>query len=247
QAIITVTENLDKLKTRTAFHEAFFGIWNYLRWYLRRVESINRDIILETIDIWLRLMAPFVPFICEELWEKTEHKPFISTAEWPKADKSKIDVKAVFREAYIRKTVEDIYEIIRVIKSKPSRIILYVAPEWKWKVYRDVASLIAKGVSSQGEVIREIMKRDYVKDKRKEALKVIRYAFEDLINLPVEERNLRASVEIDEMTLFKDAKSFFEREFNCQFLLFYADDPQRIDPKNRANLSMPLRPAIYIE
>lgn len=247
QAILTVTENLDKLKTRTAFHEAFFGIWNSLRWYLRRVESINRDIIFEVIDTWLRLMAPFAPFICEELWEKTGHKPFISTAEWPRVDRAKISMDAVFREAFLRKTLEDIYGIIRVIKSKPSRIVLYISPEWKWTVYRDVASLIAQCTSSQGEIIREIMKRDYVKGKGKEALRVIKYSFKDLKNLPDEERNLRTSTQIDEMTLFRDAKAFFEREFNCLFMLFYADDPERFDPKNRASLAMPLRPAIYIE
>lgn len=247
QAILTVTESLNQLKTRTAFHEAFFGIWNCIRWYLRRVESINRDVILEVISIWLRLMAPFVPFVCEELWEKTGHKSFISTAKWPETDKSKIDVKAVFRESLIRKTLEDIYEIIRVIKSKPTKIALYIAPAWKWKVYKDVASLIGRGISAQDEIIREIMKRDYVRDEKKEALKTIKYAVEDLINLSDEERNLRVSIEVDEMALFMDAKSFFEKEFNCSFLIFYADDPKRFDPKNRAKSAMPLRPAIYIE
>ncbi|MCS7386913.1 MAG: leucine--tRNA ligase [archaeon GB-1867-005] len=245
--IIKVVDNLNVLKTRTAFHEAFFGFWNAFKWYLRRVESVNKKAVLEAIDTWLRLLAPFIPFTCEELWEKTGHNPFVSIAKWPEIDESKISPEIELSESLIRKTLSDILEIIRVIKVKPSRIVLYVAPDWKWRVYVDVAKLMGREISDIKEITREIMRRDYVKGRERDTIKVIKYSYEDLINLSKDERVARANIKIDELKVFLDAAKFLEKETGAKVTVFRADDPARIDPKSRAQHAMPLRPAIYIE
>ena len=66
--IKAVTDAIENLKTRTAAEIALFEIWNDIRWYLRRTENPNPKILLEVVDVWIRLLAPFIPYLCEELW-----------------------------------------------------------------------------------------------------------------------------------------------------------------------------------
>ena len=76
---------------------------------------------------------------------------------------------------------------------------------------------------------------------------MIKYSYEDLINLSKDERVARANIKIDELKVFLDAAKFLEKETGAKVTVFRADDPARIDPKSRAQHAMPLRPAIYIE
>ena len=52
---------------------------------------------------------------------------------------------------------------------------------------------------------------------------------------------------LDENKTLKEAETFFEREFNAKIHTYREDDPQRHDPKRKAELARPYRPAIYIE
>ena len=187
RAINNVTRNLEELKTRTALNEALFNVWNLLRWYIRRTEKINGKVILKAIDIWLRLLAPFIPFICEELWAKTGHKPFISLAKWPEYKEEEVYMEAELSEMLIKETLEDIFEIKKLFKTKPTKLVIYVAPEWKWSIYRDIAQLLNSGVTMLNDVIRAVMKKPYVKGREKEAIKLIKYSYEKLVNLSKEE------------------------------------------------------------
>jgi len=80
----------------------------------------------------LKLLSPFIPHISEELWEAIGNKGFISLAEWPKADESKINEKFEEAERAVNKTVSDILNVLKIIKEKQGRegekIYLYVIP-----------------------------------------------------------------------------------------------------------------------
>src|SRR5262249_60496736 len=40
----------------------------------------------EAVDATLRLLAPFVPHVANELWERTGHPETLDAASWPAAD-----------------------------------------------------------------------------------------------------------------------------------------------------------------
>ena len=52
---------------------------------------------------------------------------------------------------------------------------------------------------------------------------------------------------IDEFTILNDAKVFYNYVFNAKIDVFREEDANGYDPMNRAQLSEPYRPAIYIE
>ena len=246
--IRVVTEAIENLKTRTAAEVALFEVWNDIRWYLRRAESPNPKTLKEAVEIWIRLLAPFTPYLCEELWHLLKKGEFVSTAEWPSYDESKIDVKAEESENMIRDLMADTGSIIEVTKMTPKKICYYVASGWKWKAYLEMMRKSLSAKVEMGAIMRELMKAP---DLRKEAKRVSAYVGKTLqeinaMSADQKKRRLEAG-ELNEKALLNEAKRFLEREFKAEILIYSEDDPQRYDPKKRASLAKPYRPAIYIE
>lgn len=94
--------------------------------------STQKEVSKETLQSAFKLLAPFCPHIAEELWERIGGKGFVSIAEWPKADESKIDEKIEQEEKNVEKAVADILNVIKIIKEKQGKeaekIYLYVIP-----------------------------------------------------------------------------------------------------------------------
>jgi leucyl-tRNA synthetase len=96
------------------------------------VTYFSEGLSKKSYEILLKLFSPFCPHISEELWEKIGEKGFVSLAEWPKADESKIDMKIEEEEKAVEKTVSDIQNILGIVKEKSGKeskkIYLYVLP-----------------------------------------------------------------------------------------------------------------------
>jgi len=72
---------------------------------------------------FLQLLSPICPHITEELWAKLGNKTFISTSEWPKAEK--VNVKKVGTGDLNLKIADRIKEIVR---ENTERVYVYVMP-----------------------------------------------------------------------------------------------------------------------
>lgn len=95
------------------------------------IDSFSEGIYKKNYEIILKLISPFCPHIAEELWERIGKKGFVSLAEWPKCDESKIDEKLEEAEKINDKTISDILNVISIVKSKggkAERVYLYVLP-----------------------------------------------------------------------------------------------------------------------
>lgn len=245
--IKAVTEGIKNLKTRTAAEIALYEVWNDIRWYLRRREKPNPKILKEAANIWVRLLAPFTPFLCEELWSMLGNKGFVSLAEWPEYDESKVNVKAEETEVFIKNLISDTMNILRVMKTSPKRIYYYVASIWKWKVYMKILKeSISKKVGR--ESIKMLMEDPELKNMAKILAPFVNRLIEEFNKLPEERkiRLLKAGV-IDEIAEINDAKNLLEKEFNAEIIIYSEEDPQKYDPKGKAKQAKPYKPAIYIE
>jgi leucyl-tRNA synthetase len=96
------------------------------------VESMESEIAKKDFGSFVKLLAPFCPHIAEEMWEKIGGKGLVSLAEWPLADESKIDERFEKEEKAVEKTVEDILNILKIVKEKEKKegekIYLYILP-----------------------------------------------------------------------------------------------------------------------
>ena len=67
----------------------------------------------EAVKVWLKMLAPFAPFICEELWSQTGEEGFISVATWPVFDESKVDVPRKSRRTWLLTLLSDTSNILK--------------------------------------------------------------------------------------------------------------------------------------
>jgi leucyl-tRNA synthetase len=77
ETIQRVTEDIAAIKYHTAI-AALMGCLNRLE----ARPTVTRD----EIETLLRLLAPFAPYLCEELWARLGHTDSVHTQPWPEAD-----------------------------------------------------------------------------------------------------------------------------------------------------------------
>jgi len=244
----SVTEAIESLKTRTAAEIALYEVWNDIRWYLRRRGNPNPKILKEAANMWVRLLAPFAPFLCEELWRILGNNTFVSTAEWPKYDETKIDFKAEEIEALIKNLIDDTLSIIKVTKISPKKIYYYVAAEWKWRAYMRILEIAISRKIDIRESMKALMEDPELKSFAKMLAPFVSRLIEEFNALPEERKRKLINVGvIDEMAEISEAKIFLGKEFNAEIMVYREDDPQKYDPRGKAQQARPFKPAIYIE
>jgi leucyl-tRNA synthetase len=248
QRIVQVTENLEELKTRMALEIALFETWNDFRWYAQRRGKTEDKAVREALLVWLRLLAPFAPYVCEELWSRTGETGFISVAEWPKIDESKADMRAEEEENLIIDMIADTLNILKATKITPKRACYYTAASWKWQVYLKVLEKATAGEAKINEVMKELAAEPNLKPRMKEAAGLVPRVIKTMTKLASERKTNMLKIQaVNEKGVIADALGFLKERFNAEIEVYSEEDEERYDPKQRAPLAMPYQPAIYIE
>lgn len=120
-----VTNFLERGETRKAIDRAFFGVWNDLNWYRRRTNRFGLGKYY--VKTWLKLLTPFIPHPCEEMWHMLGERSFISISDWPKVEGG-IDTKVIELEETLKKTIEDIKHISE-LTGRRERLYIYAVTE----------------------------------------------------------------------------------------------------------------------
>lgn len=233
--IMRATQAYENMETRSAFQAGFFDVWKDVRWYLRRGEP-NTRVLRRVLSQWVRLIAPYVPFMAEEIWSMMGEEGYVSLAPWPKSDKALISEKAELTEALVKQTAEDIENILKVTGMRPKKLYMYTSPKWRWEVLKVLSTA---GGRSQGELIKMAMAKDEIRVQGKEAVKYIA----QLTKSPA----LAQVIEIDEKGVLEEARPFFEKEFKCSVVVLSSEEDGIYDPMNKSRQASPLKPAIYAE
>lgn len=249
QRIREVTAGLDELKTRTALQVGLFETWNDLRWYIQRKGKTDAKALGEAVKVWLKLLAPFAPHLCEELWSQTGEEGFISLAKWPAFDEGKVDVGAEEQENLITDIISDTLNILRATKIAPKRLCYYTAAKWKWQVYLKVLERALAGEAKINELMREFAADKDLKPYMKDVASLTPRVIKALTKLSGERKaNMLKIKELNEKGIVEDALGFLKDRFNVAEISVYSEeDKERYDPKGRAAMALPHQPAIYIE
>ncbi|MBI5073002.1 leucine--tRNA ligase, partial [Candidatus Woesearchaeota archaeon] len=132
KTIKDVSVAYDEMKLRTVTQRVVFDSMNALKWYIKRngnVSYANKKILEQCLTNIIKLLTPIAPHICEEIWEKLGNKDFASLSEWPKHnDKIIVVSEDVERtENFIKKIIEDVNGIKKIVKKQPKKIVMFVA------------------------------------------------------------------------------------------------------------------------
>lgn len=143
RAIKEVRQSLDSYKFNEAASAIYQFLWHeFCDWYIELVKPIlnqknNADqrwlaqyTLCRVLDISLRLLHPFMPFITEEIWQKLPgNEGSIMVAEFPRVREEEI-------QSSVEAEMELIMEIISSIRNLRSE--LNIAPSRKVEVILDV-------------------------------------------------------------------------------------------------------------
>lgn len=95
------------------------------------MESEN-EVTKKDIESFVKVLSIFCPHIAEELWENIKGKGLVSVSIWPKYDGSKIDENIDLAEKSLEKTIDDIRNILKIMKEKQDKegqkVYVYVLP-----------------------------------------------------------------------------------------------------------------------
>ncbi|MDG6257377.1 MAG: leucine--tRNA ligase [Methanomicrobiaceae archaeon] len=234
------TGALQSFQTRQALQEAYFGIEADLKWYRRRLpEGVRGSAVLRNLaSTWVRLLAPFIPYTCEQLWADLGGEGVVACAPWPAPDDTLIDPGVELAEELLARTTEDIEAIMKLIQIEPTSITLFVAPSWKQQIFSTIAAS-----SDRTQVMREIMKDEEMRARGKAATDAAKQITNLIHRLPPQLVEQLAASPVDETAVFEAAKEFLEREFGVRMAIVEAGESAH--PK--APAALPFKPAIVIE
>jgi leucyl-tRNA synthetase len=259
RTIADTTTSMDKLRVREAAHNIIYSLDHDLQWYEKRVKAKNRESssVQYTLSMFLntriRMLAPFAPFISEEVWEKIDNSSTsIIFAGWPSADEDKIDIVAEESEQLIMNLIFDLQKIVKVTRINPKKIIFYTAVRWKLKVYNKIlSSVFLESNPNFGDIMKQLIK-DPETTRAKNDSNMVRKMIEDILSDPIETRNRRLRLEnFDERLPIEDARNLLSLESgneHAEILVYSEDDTDQseYDPKHKAKFARPFKPAIYL-
>jgi leucyl-tRNA synthetase len=256
--ITDITASMDKLRVRKALHDILYLLDQDLQWYKKRIMAKNRDdpLVAVSISIFLdnriRMLAPFAPFISEELWEIIGgNSNSIIFAGWPIVDEDKRDPIAEESEQLIINLISDLQNILKVTKISPTKIIIFTSARWKQQIYQKILEyILLENKTNFGDIMKQLIK-DAETSKAKKDPKLIRNMIEDILSDPIEARNRRLKLRFfDEKLPLYDAKKLLSLESGnaqAEIIVHSEDEIQKYDPREKSKYSRPFKPAIYIE
>ncbi|MBY9013203.1 MAG: leucine--tRNA ligase [Candidatus Lokiarchaeota archaeon] len=230
---IEAEKGLEELNLRKYLQLSFYEVFNLLQDFSKHSED-EKD-LLEVYKIlfpeWIKLLSITMPHLCEELWEKLGNTEFLSKTIWTEFNSKYIDNKLEREFEFVSDVVEDILNILKIMKfSISGAIYLYTAPKWKQEVFEIISS--KKG--DLNEVIDECkFKNNLMKNKN-----LISYV-KSQIKERIWEKGLKA---LDEEILLEEYREYIEKRTKSKIHI-----NSDFDPKNRRIKAVPFKPAIYID
>lgn len=254
--IMDTTSAIEKFRIREALHNILYLMDNDLEWYEKRKLAKNKSIfnsyLKEFIETRIKLLSPFAPYFCEEVWEIMGNNSYVSLAQWPEINQSKIILKSEDNERLIQSIIFDIQKITKVTKMVPKKISIYTASNIKCTLYRKILDRIQRQATPNfGQIMKEFVNDNEVKDLVKRNPDLVKKIIDDILSESVDVRERRMKIDsFDEKIPLEDGKSLLVSEVGnnqLELYIYSEDDNDKYDPKQKSKFARPYKPAIYIE
>ena len=237
--VADVTESMERFSTRHASQDAFYQLEEHLRWYRKRAD-LDRPgakwTQAQVLDTRLRLLAPIVPFMTNELYEQLQGVP-VEDASWPEVDPDLESETIEVEEELIESLHEDVRDIVDVTGTDPEHIRIFTAADWKRRVFEAV---VETG-PDVGAVMGNVMQDDSLRDRGDEVNDLVQTLVEDARERSTSE--LQIHREISEEVVYERAAAFLATEFDATVEVV----PEADAEAEKAGQAQPFRPAILLE
>ncbi|MDY6776746.1 MAG: leucine--tRNA ligase [Candidatus Nanohaloarchaea archaeon] len=237
RAVEEATEALENFETRKASMNVFFDLRNVFNWYRNRADELNREVVDEFLEHQVRMMAPFTPHLCEELWDEIGGEGFVSEAEWPEADEDAIDREVEAGEEVLEEAVSDMREIAGLVDDFDT-VKVIVASGWKREAVKTIREQFEEGELETGEAMNVLTEDEELRKHGQELSSMVEDYREEPGELPPV-----VMEEGEELELFEEASGFLSTEFDAEVEI----EREEESGEEKAGRSRPGKPAIVLE
>ncbi|MCE4612312.1 MAG: leucine--tRNA ligase [Desulfurococcales archaeon] len=233
KTIRKVTELMEEQKFKTALVEGYYNLQSAYKWYIKRAGEPQRDVLARFIEVQTLILAPFVPHVADEVWERIGKKGYASTHAWPESDRAKISDELERSEEIIKTVIQDSLEIMRFVR-RPGRARIIVAAGWKYRLLEDIKKHREKGLNLREAISRAVRESTGGKKEAGRIASLVARKPEVLSLL------VPRNVEIEALN---DARDLIREELGVEVIV--ETEEQSRSPKRTQ--ALPAKPAIHIE
>ncbi len=232
-----VTQSMEEMKIRRAAAAAYLDVWNDIRWYVYRSKKPNRKVLSDSFAAWAKLIAPFTPFVAEDLHHELGGKGLMSQADWPSLKDFPVDEEAELGEIVIGRVIEDARNVLRVVKGPRTVLNVYVASDSARSYFLEMVTARQKK-ENVGAVVKRFAALKIQPDR------VFKLAYElgdELLGKFTSQRRF------DEFSVLSGAEDFISKELGIRTKVQKAGGKEMHDPAGKAKDALPLKPALFLE
>jgi len=198
----------------------------------------KRHVLFDVLDVWLRVLAPVIPHIAEELWERMHKVGFISLAAFP--EYNSLYAETLVQKRFLEGVIDDISNIQAAIKRETATVYIYHASAWKYHLYDLVHGLDDRSLK---QIMARAKEDSDLHTRLKDIAKIAPDLVKSLSQQPAAESVLGFETEYETLLAVKD---YLSRRFGKRVCIF-VENSETYDPANRARRALPAKPAIYVE
>jgi len=245
-AISEARSAMEAMQYKAALRHGYFGLQAAWDWYLRRCGGVPHRALRRTfLEAQTKLLAPFVPHAMEEAWRLMGRREFVVTARYPTADPAKIRPEVEAAERFLRSTLDDVREILRVTRIAPKTVTLLAAPAWKTAMYRHALELAAQDKLEARPLILQALTEPALRRRGEDVAAAAKKIANIVAATAAADRAQRAHA-VDERRYLEAALPFLRSELRCEVAVLDADLAAG-GAVARAKGALPGRAAIVVE
>jgi leucyl-tRNA synthetase len=225
---------------------SFHLMLNEIEFYLKSASGVPKKemqtALRYILDPWIVVLSPMIPHVCEEINEKLGNTEFCSLRNMPEFVFSEEATNLPLQTAYVKSVIDDIQSIIDLKRNSPKKIIIYVAPDWKQELYKEISNILGGESFNMGKIMGKIKS-----DPR----------FTKKMNIIAKElKSVRGDAKIFrkeyigtemEFEAINGYKKYLNEHFDASIEVFTSETPDIVDPINKASKAQPTKPALYME
>ena len=231
-AIKSVSESIESHN----FNLAISSLMEFSGFLQKYGASCGKEVYGFALQSLAKLFSPFAPHLAEEAWEMFGGKGFMSVQPWPKYEASKVDASALASEKLISSIKEDVANIKKISGiTAPKKIMVFVAPQWKWAVLEKiVSSLEAPDFSAAMKIAASVPEAKPHAKELQPFVKIVVQKFHELKGIK----------KVDEFGILSESMEILSRELESKVEVFRAEEKAS---NEKAGKAFPLKPAILLE
>jgi len=139
KALHKLNKKIEEDLEATKFNTAVAAFMEFLNFVFSNKKEIGKD----TIERLLILLAPFTPYITEELWYQLDHRDSIHKQKWPKYDPRLVKEKIITLVIQVNGKVRDKIEVeAGISKEKAKELALLSKKVQNWISGKEIKKII---------------------------------------------------------------------------------------------------------